>query len=160
MNIILNKINSQKGIAFTVDTIFSVLIILIILFSFSIFTFQKVTTENFFEKQFILEQKTIAISDAIVKNNNSNSFLGMSVIDVDKKRVLSNIISLENKNFNNLNLDNFFIKEITVKFKNNSSQNIFFVETTATSCFSINRFVIVKGITQEKAKIEVVGCYE
>ncbi len=160
MSIILNKNKSQKGMSFTIDTIFSVLIILIILFSFSFFIFQKISNETNFEKQFILEQKTISVADAIVKNNNENSMLGASVIDLDKKRTLSNIISTENKNFINLELDDFFIKEINLKYKNNSIEKLFSKETNTNNCFSIERFVLVRKIELKKAKIQIVGCYE
>lgn len=149
---------NNKGIIFTFDTTLTTIILLVILFSFSIFLFDKIENDLFIEKQFFLEQKTISISDAIIKNNNpTNSMLGMSIIDFDKKRTLSNKISLHNTNFEQIDLDNFFIKEIKYTLKNGFEETIFFENRNSNSCFSVERFVIIEN---QKGLIIVSGCYE
>lgn len=160
MNITWTNSTSQKGLIFTIDSIFTVLIILIIVFLSFVFVFGKIEKQNYQFDQFFLEEKTIAIADSLVKNSNVNSFLGLAKKDLDKKRVISNFVSLDKINFIDLDLDGFFIKEINLIYKNNLVQNIFSSDIVSDNCFSITRFVLVDDLVLKKAKINVVGCYE
>lgn len=150
------KINN-RGIIFTIDTLLTTIILLIILLSFSIILFQIINNNLELEKQFFLEQKTIAIADAIVKNNNSNALLGMSKIDFEKKRVLSNNLTLSNNNFTSIELNDFFIKEVSYLLKNKQSKTIFLNKKTFSNCFAVQRFVLIE---KQKGLIKIVGCYE
>lgn len=148
---------NHKGIIFTIDTMLTTILILVILFSFSIFVFEKIENNLLIEKQFFLEQKTISVADSIIKNNNPNPILGMSIVDLDKKRTLNNKISLQNTNFEQINLDVFFIKKIKYRLKTGFEEKLFLDNREFSSCFSIERFVLIQN---QKGLIKVVGCYE
>jgi hypothetical protein len=152
----VNTIN-EKGIVYTFDLLISVVIVMLIIFSFSFLIFEKVNNQILLEKNFFLEEKTIAISDALIKNNNSNSFLGISEYDIDKKRNLTNKININNLNFENIYLKDYFVKEISYKLQNSSSNILHFEEKKGSDCFSIERFVLINN---SKALLKVRGCYE
>ena len=102
-----------------------------------------------------LESKTIFVADSFIKNlNPTNTMLGACKHDLDKKRILSNQLSILNfVNIKPLNLDDFFIKEIIVE--NIIKTKIFSQEKNSNNCITIKRFVLVEGI---KSKIYFTGC--
>lgn len=162
MSIILNKINSinslnSKGIVYTFDLLLTIVIVFVILFSYSTYTFSLITEMNNLEKDFFLKEKTIAISDTLVKSNNANSFLGIAKKDFEKNRILSNQIYLSNLNFDKFELGEFFVKEIKYKRKNGFEESLYFSKKEFSICYSIERFVL---INEEKSLILVRGCYE
>jgi hypothetical protein len=146
---------TNKGFIFTTDLIFTIAILLITMLVFVIFVNNQI---NFFteqEKNFYLEEKTIFVADAFIKNYNSNNtMLGACIFDSDKKRILSNELSSINfLKIKQLNTSDFFIKKIIVK--NVLTKEIFLDNTQSNTCFSIKRFAFVDNL---KSEINFVGC--
>lgn len=159
MSIISNKYFclNQKGIIYTFDLLLTIIIVFVILLISSMFIFDTIKEKTNQEEDFFLKEKTLAISDVLIKSNNANSFLGIAKKDIDKKRVLSNQIDLTNLQFENFELKNFFIKEIKYKTKIGFESSLYFSEKEFSNCYSIERFVL---INEEKGVLSVRGCYE
>lgn len=159
MSIISNKFFkiNNKGIIYTFDLLLTIIIIFAILLFYSTYIFYLIEEKNMNEKDFFLKEKTLAISDSLIKSSNSNSFLGIAKKDFEKKRVLSNQIDLSNLNFDKFELGDFFVKEINYKTKSGLINNLYFSEKEFSSCYSIERFVLINN---KKALISVRGCYE
>lgn len=146
MNII-----SSKGFIFTTDLIISIILILIILLTFSIYLNNETNLITQSKKISYLTEKTIFVADAFIKNfDKKNALFGACYIDLEKGRIKSN----ELNSFNFLNIkqikDNkFFVKKIFIE------KNIFFDNTPSENCLGIKRFVLVDGIKKE---VEIIGC--
>ena len=145
----------NKGFIFYTDVMIATVLILFTM-TFLIFFVNNATNTaiNGTQNKY-LESKTIFVADSFVKNfNSNNSLLGSCAFDFDKKRILSNQLSVLNfVNIKPLNLDDFFIKEILVE--NISKTKIFSQEKNSNTCITIKRFVLVEGI---KSMIYFTGC--
>jgi len=109
---------------------------------------------------FFLEEKTMFVADAFVKNfDPQNALLGACVVDIEKKRVRSN--ELDSANFSNLKsleIENFFVKKISYYFSNNrKEQIIYFSQRLSSNCLNIKRFVLLDGV---KSLVFVTGCLD
>jgi hypothetical protein len=148
---------NEKGIVFFTDTIFSSIIMLVITLVFVFFISNQINIYFQEEKNFFLEEKTIFLADSFVKNfDSNNSLFGVCKVDLEKKRVLSN--ELTNVNFSNIKqieLENYFVKEIKIKYFVGGEKIIFSDLFVGRECFAVRRFVFVDD---KKAEIHFRGC--
>lgn len=152
---IITQIN-RKGIIFSFDTMLAFLIIV-----FSIFFSIQFISINFEEKKeeiknYYLSEKVLLIADSLIKNNNpKNYLLGSAIIDLDKKRIISNELKREHLiNAKGFELEDFFIKEIS--WENlEEIKKIKLSEKESKNCFTSKRFVL---IDEKKSIIEIKGC--
>jgi hypothetical protein len=148
-------ITHNKGFIFYTDVMIATILLLFTL-TFLIFFINNTTNTaiNSTQNKY-LESKTIFVADSFIKNfNPNNSLLGACTFNTDKKRILSNQLSLLNfVNIKPLNLDDFFIKEILIE--NILKTKIFYQEKDSNTCITIKRFVLVNGL---KSKIYFTGC--
>ena len=148
------KNNSEKGFFFTTDVIVAFVIVLfsLLVFSLSLSNNFNLKTQNEIDK--FLEEKTIFLADAFIKNyNEKNSMTGACFFDEEKRRVRSNEInSALFSNIKSLNLETFFVKEIKII---NSSKIIYLANKNSKKCLSVRRMALVDGI---KRIIEFRGC--
>jgi hypothetical protein len=146
----------QKGIIFSIDSMIAFIIMLFVIFGtiYFISTNYEKQKENILD--FYLMEKTLLLTDSLVKNNSlENYLLGAAIIDLEKKRVKSN--ELKKKYLmlaKSFELEDYFVKEIS--WKNNfESKKIVLSEKNSQKCFSSKRFVKIDG---EKSIIELKGC--
>jgi hypothetical protein len=113
------------------------------------------------EKSFLLQQKTLAVADSLVKNyDENNALLGACIVDLEKKRARSN--ELSSMNFSNvkpLAAGSFFVKSISI-IAGTNGMNLFskvLDMREAKNCLTARRFALVDG---QSATIEIQGCLD
>jgi len=147
-----------KGMIFSFDAMIAFIIMLFMISVFAL-TLGNYSTQVLAQEQnFFLEEKTIFVADAFVKNYNSdNALLGGCIIDLDKKRVKSNEISsaLLN-NTKQIEIEGFFVKEAKIKSLDKTISKIFLSDNRESEqCIAIKRFVLIDG---KKALVLITGC--
>jgi hypothetical protein len=139
---------SNKGY-FSIDLIIAYSIVLVGIVFLTTYFFQNY---EYLKPDNELTQKTIFFADSLIKNRNpGDPIKGSAEIDYEKKRVMTNILSKELLNkINSYQIDNFFIKEISLDKKIIFKENLMSEE-----CKTIKRYVIVENL---KKVLEVKGC--
>ncbi len=147
---------TQKGQIFGIDAMISFTIMLFCLLTFAI-TLANQTQNTLNNLQdFELEEKTIAITDSLVKNRDENNPLfGSCAVDYEKKRVLTSVIDIELlRKAQTVDFEGIFAKQITIK-KNDYVENIFLETRDSNQCISVKRFALIEN---KKSILEVVIC--
>ena len=105
---------------------------------------------------FELEEKTLLISDSLVKNyDENNTLLGGCVLDNDKKRVLTNQLNSENlQKAKKEELGEYTVQKISLNF-GSKTEEIELDNNDYTNCLASKRFVLVDG---KKTILEVKVC--
>jgi hypothetical protein len=143
----------EKGMIFSIDSMVSFTLILIILlgFIFSLNNYALRVHTN--SKNFYLEEKTLTSADSFVKNHSTNNGLfGIAIFDFDKKRVKNNQLSifLAAPFTEYFEEDGFFVKQISIE------KNVFFKsEKIGIECVTLKRFVLFES---KKSIVEYTGC--
>ncbi len=147
---------NSRGIIFSLDAGISFTITLVTTLLFATFLAQNAFSSENEIKNFELEEKAMLIADSLVKNyDENNTILGACILDIDKKRVRTNEISLSNlSSAKKLSFSEVYVENILIK--TNSFQKTFQIETkSSVQCISVKRFVLIDG---EKGIIEVKTC--
>jgi hypothetical protein len=150
--------SNEKGMIFSLDAsiAFTILLFGILLFANTLANNVQNAKENI--KSIELAEKAIMIADSLVKNyDENNTLLGSCIIDLDKKRVKSNELSVENiRNAKPLKIDDIFVEKIKVQ-TSTLNETIFLEKKESNECYNIKRFSLING---EKGIIEVRTCRE
>lgn len=103
-----------------------------------------------------LEEKALMIADSVVKNyDESNTLFGACITDTDKKRILTNQLSMENlRKVKAQNFGEISVESITVHTKV-TNETITLEQSTSRNCITAKRFALING---EKGIIEVKVC--
>jgi hypothetical protein len=148
----------DRGMIFSLDAgvAFTITLIGILLFTNTFANSGQRAVEN--TESIEVEEKTLMIADALVKNyDENNTLLGSCVVDYEKKRVKSNELTLENiKKAKPIELGNIFVEEIRVNTEL-LKETIKLEEKKSNECYSVKRFVLIDN---EKGTIEVKTCKE
>lgn len=142
---------------FTTDAIISTIIILTATLVFSTTINANAIRQTELLKDFELEEKTLLIADAMVKNyDKNNPLLGACIFDSDKKRVLTNQLSLKRlEEAKQINSEKFFVKTITITKQNSTHKINLNEEDTKKHCLTAKRFALIEN---EKAIIQTTIC--
>jgi len=144
----------DKGIIFATDAVIAFIVVLITLMVFSIMLGSESQSLASSSKDYFLEQKTLAVADALVKNSYKEGEIGLCIFDAEKKRVLSNEINSVNiYKLAKIEQDNFFLKSISFSSPKRKEKRIF--EKKEGECIVAKRFVLIDG---EKGMLFVEGC--
>ncbi|MEI7961756.1 MAG: hypothetical protein WCI04_05465 [archaeon] len=141
---------------FSLDAAISFVIMLMCTLVFASVLAGNITQSKENIESFELEEKALMIADSLVKNyDQNNTTLGACIIDADKKRVLTNQISLANLLLaKKLIFEGIFVESITVKTKN-LNKTIKLENSNFETCISAKRFALIDG---ESATVEVKTC--
>ncbi len=147
----------DRGLIFTTDAIICSIIILTSALIFSTTIKTNATKQTELLKDFELEEKTLLIADAMIKNyDKNNPLLGACIFDLDKKRVLTNQLSLERlKEARQINSEKFFAEKITIKTRNYTHIISLSNKSTGKHCLTAKRFALIGN---EKAIIQTTLC--
>ncbi len=148
----------EKGMMFSLDASISFIILLfgILLFVNSLSNNAQNVKDSI--ETFELEEKAIMIADSLMKNyDKNNTLLGSCIIDIEKKRVKSNELSIENiRKAKPIKLKDIFVEKI--HFQTNLIEETITLENKKTKeCYNVKRFGLING---EKGIVEVQTCRE
>ncbi len=152
----ITLIKGKKGLIFSIDAMFSFVIILFSVFGLLYFISTNYENQKETIQDFYLMEKTFLITDSLIKNNNpKNYLLGSAIINLDKKRTLSNELKREYLLLaQKFELEDFFVKELTWSNETETKKMIL-SEKNSNNCISAKRFV---KIDDRKSIIELKGC--
>ena len=136
---------------------FTLMLLGMLVFAITLANYGNAIAQN--TEDFFLEEKTLAVADSLVKNNNpENYLLGACIVDAEKKRVrgseLSGALLAQAKPFA---LEGFFVKSVSIARAGKPKQQINLSEKVSEKCLSAKRFALVDN---EKAIIEIEGCVD
>jgi len=152
----------ERGIIFSMDLLIAFLIMCMMmhlaLASLSMAVGQ--ASENV--RDFSIERKGIYLIDSLVKNHDSNnSVLGSAYFDSGKKRVETGIIDysmLKNARPEELDMgDGHYVQGLFIGYVGGRKEEIYTSER-GRNCIVFERFVLLRKLLMEKAKICVVVC--
>lgn len=147
----------KKGFYFSVELLFSFLLILLAFFFLFFFLSEKITSEKKESESLKLYLNTIKFLDVVVKTNDVN--FGAAIPDIQLKRVKSNNLSLErlkSLNFDFFANSDFKISFFRVTFKDGNSFYLFNDSNRKQdNCIIIERFALVEN---KKALLSLKNC--
>ncbi|MDO8648060.1 MAG: hypothetical protein Q7R70_06650 [Candidatus Diapherotrites archaeon] len=150
---------TSKGSVFSIELFFAFLVCVLILAaalrSEALMLFG--SSQN--SKQFFLEEKTIMLADALVKNRNAEQPLaGSAFFDSEKRTVISNLVDSSLLNSAKpAKFGNVEVFEISLQRKNQRPEIILSNPLPSGNCVSVKRFVVLQE-TSEKAIVGVIAC--
>ena len=146
---------TNKGLIFSMDAMvaFVIVLFMLLVFALTINAEGNNLTQNV--GHFFLEEKVMLVADALVKNyNEENGLLGACILDLEKKRVLSN--EIDSANFLHLNpvvQDNFFVR--SVGYETAFKKEKWLIENKSGNCLVVRRFALIDGA---RGLVYVEGC--
>ena len=131
---------TDKGSLYSLDVLFSVLIVSIILAITvaHVSGYTVARTDSFKYKQ--LETQALFLADSLIKNNDANGLYGIAVYDEQTHRVKSHTVREKDSVFLKNNPD---IHAVWVQDGN--TVHSVFDRNTSTDCIGVERFVVVDG---------------
>ncbi len=146
----------QKGFVFSMDFVLAFVVLFLIMYFCLLVIEEKVSKQIVFLKNTELESNAVFLADSMVKNfDENNSFYGIAYFDLEKHRTKSNEISSKSVVFFDENFSDFFVREISITFKDGGSKILFDENFFAKNCFSVERFVLFDS---KKSKLGVSVC--
>lgn len=149
----------EKGMFYSIDALLATTILVVAIFVVGERAWDFAVKEKAETIGHEKELFAAGIAEALVKNRNENKpELGSAYFDKEKQRVMQNFVDEEllkkvkGKSFGRYFLSGIYERGLTGK------KNYF--ESNFSNCLSIERFVIIKGLTQRKAVLGVTVCEE
>ncbi|MDP6670761.1 MAG: hypothetical protein QGI60_03010 [archaeon] len=147
---------TNRGFAFSLDTAFSSLLIFAMLFLATSHFNTESETALKSVKEFGLWKNGLFVADSLVKNRSENKILGAASFDEGKRRVMENKLELiDIQGVTGIDSNEFFVKNISISFKNGRKEVVEISEKNAESCISVERIVTVEN---EIGLLGVVVC--
>ncbi len=147
---------NERGIVFSIDFCIASLAAMGMLFLF-LFSLGILAEERESElRAFALKKNALFLLDSMVKNCCGHSSRCLASADLEKKRVLENV--LDEKALGMLQQEEPCtggVERITLKFKNGEKRLLFQASRRGKNCYSLNRFVFAYG---KKALLELRMC--
>ena len=152
----------NRGIVYSTDLMVAFVAVSAIVFvivAFSSASLGKIS-QNF--ENFSREREAIFFMDYLVKAHvNEPPVIGAAFFDAEKKRVVGNVLDvgmLRNaaKEREEIKLEHQTVKGIFLQYKNTEKEWIF--GGNEENCVIYERFVLVRGILMQKAKVGAVFC--
>ena len=161
------RTTGEKGIVFSIDLMISFLAIITMFYLILINFGGLAEGEVGFGKDAALWKNSVFLLDSMVKSFDENGFANnVTYFNAMKRRVESNVLDyaalrlLSEKLRGKGDLskgDEFFVKEISLGYKNGGSETLFSSTLQGGNCFAVERLVIVNN---GKAILKGVVCSE
>lgn len=152
---------TDRGFAMQIDSIISISIILLfLLVSFA--KLSSISSSSQMQSSIEAEFFASSLSEAIVKNRNEeNPALGSAYYNPLLRRIESNVIDeallskVQPSTFGKYSLSAIYLSNLSGP---NSSEKNYFFGSSVSDCIAIERFVMLKGLTEKTSVLGVVVC--
>jgi len=147
----------HKGLIFSLDVVIAAMILLLSL-SLLFFSLDAFAWENIRQaRQTEHELFALALSEIIVKNRNEETpWNGAAYFDDAKKRVEQNVLDPNLlRKIETQKAGKYFLSAV---YKRTALGKEYYFEEETENCLVVERFVVMKGLIEEKAVLGVVVC--